>query len=280
MPTTVPGCGSEMITEWTTRSSSSDSDGATVLRGVVAAAMARAARRGGRVQPDPSERLVALVHEPGRGRRVLERLRHLARRRAVPDESCSRAGWPEIAGRVDGVDEPCGSSTNTCSSRSPAPSSQHHGTTTTRTTASTACRTSACGSHSTRSPQHPGCSSSPGHTSGAGGSSRGSSSTRARTATRTTASSCCPTAMRWSTASGCWAGMWSPATYSPSTTARCTARPGNSLPTRRRAVSLRWLGDDARFGERPWTTSPPYEPNGLVVGGPLDDDPRFPLVVG
>jgi ectoine hydroxylase-related dioxygenase (phytanoyl-CoA dioxygenase family) len=56
--------------------------------------------------------------------------------------------------------------------------------------------------------------------------------------------------------------------------------PGNSLSTRRRAVSLRWLGDDARFGERPWTTSPPYEPNGLVVGGPLDDDPRFPLVLG
>ncbi len=56
--------------------------------------------------------------------------------------------------------------------------------------------------------------------------------------------------------------------------------PGNSLSTRRRAVSLRWLGDDARFGERPWVTSPPYEPNGLVVGGRLDDDPRFPLVVG
>jgi ectoine hydroxylase-related dioxygenase (phytanoyl-CoA dioxygenase family) len=56
--------------------------------------------------------------------------------------------------------------------------------------------------------------------------------------------------------------------------------PGNQLSTRRRAVSLRWLGDDARFGARPWTTSPPYEPNGLVVGGTLDGDPRFPLVVG
>ncbi len=56
--------------------------------------------------------------------------------------------------------------------------------------------------------------------------------------------------------------------------------PGNSLSTRRRAVSLRWLGDDARFGVRPWTTSPPYEPNGLVEGAALDDDPRFPLVVG
>ena len=55
--------------------------------------------------------------------------------------------------------------------------------------------------------------------------------------------------------------------------------PGNDL-TRRRAVSLRWLGDDARFGVRPWTTSPPYEPKGLVPGGALDGDPRFPLVIG
>lgn len=55
--------------------------------------------------------------------------------------------------------------------------------------------------------------------------------------------------------------------------------PGNRLATRRRAVSLRWLGDDARFGVRPWTTSPPFEPNGLFEGGPLGDDPRFPLVV-
>ncbi len=55
--------------------------------------------------------------------------------------------------------------------------------------------------------------------------------------------------------------------------------PGNSSATRRRAVSLRWLGDDARFGVRPWTTSPPYEPNGLAEGDALDDDPRFPLVV-
>jgi ectoine hydroxylase-related dioxygenase (phytanoyl-CoA dioxygenase family) len=56
--------------------------------------------------------------------------------------------------------------------------------------------------------------------------------------------------------------------------------PGNRLDSRRRAVSLRWLGDDARFGDRPWATSPPFEPNGLVVGGTLDGDPRFPLVVG
>ncbi len=55
--------------------------------------------------------------------------------------------------------------------------------------------------------------------------------------------------------------------------------PGNQLTTRRRAVSLRWLGDDATFGARPWLTSPPYEPEGLVVGGPLDGDARFPLVI-
>jgi len=54
--------------------------------------------------------------------------------------------------------------------------------------------------------------------------------------------------------------------------------PGNASTTRRRAVSLRWLGDDVTFGERPWDVSPPYEPNGLTVGEPLGDDPRFPVV--
>jgi ectoine hydroxylase-related dioxygenase (phytanoyl-CoA dioxygenase family) len=55
--------------------------------------------------------------------------------------------------------------------------------------------------------------------------------------------------------------------------------PGNDLPTRRRAVSLRWVGDDATFSTRPWEWSPPFEPEALVPGAPLDD-PRFPLVVG
>lgn len=55
--------------------------------------------------------------------------------------------------------------------------------------------------------------------------------------------------------------------------------PGNSsAATRRRAVSLRWVGDDARWAERPWQVSPPYESNGLSVGDELDE--RFPLVVG
>ncbi len=45
----------------------------------------------------------------------------------------------------------------------------------------------------------------------------------------------------------------------------------------RRVVSLRWIGDDATFGLRPWLHSPPFEQADLELGGPLDDD-RFPLV--
>lgn len=54
--------------------------------------------------------------------------------------------------------------------------------------------------------------------------------------------------------------------------------PGNPRTARRRAVSYRFVGDDATFAARPWEVSPPYEPDGLEIGGPLDDDPRFPLV--
>lgn len=46
---------------------------------------------------------------------------------------------------------------------------------------------------------------------------------------------------------------------------------------RRRAVSLRYLGDDAVFALRPWLHSPPFEQRELILGQPLDD-PRFPLV--
>ena len=54
--------------------------------------------------------------------------------------------------------------------------------------------------------------------------------------------------------------------------------PGNELDRRRRAVSFRWVGDDATFAARPWEVSPPYDADGLTVGGGLGDDPRFPLV--
>ena len=55
--------------------------------------------------------------------------------------------------------------------------------------------------------------------------------------------------------------------------------PGNALATRRRAVSLRWLGGDATWAERPWQVSPPYEADGLAPGDPPGHDPRFPQVV-
>jgi ectoine hydroxylase-related dioxygenase (phytanoyl-CoA dioxygenase family) len=53
----------------------------------------------------------------------------------------------------------------------------------------------------------------------------------------------------------------------PGTIGRTTAR--------RRAVSFRYLGSDARFATRPWLHSPPYDP--ISPGEPLDDE-RFPLV--
>jgi ectoine hydroxylase-related dioxygenase (phytanoyl-CoA dioxygenase family) len=52
--------------------------------------------------------------------------------------------------------------------------------------------------------------------------------------------------------------------------------PGNLLPSRRRAVSMRYVGDDAVMATRPWLHSPPFE--NVVDGKTLDDDPRFPAV--
>lgn len=46
---------------------------------------------------------------------------------------------------------------------------------------------------------------------------------------------------------------------------------------RRRVVSFRYLGDDARWAHRPWTTSPPFPDAGLVPGD-LPDDERFPTI--
>ncbi len=39
--------------------------------------------------------------------------------------------------------------------------------------------------------------------------------------------------------------------------------PANSGTTRRRAIAFRWLGDDARYAERPGTPSPPYPDMGI-----------------
>lgn len=49
------------------------------------------------------------------------------------------------------------------------------------------------------------------------------------------------------------------------------------IKTPRRGFSTRWLGDDARFAERPWKTSPPYREVSLKPGDPMVH-PSFPEV--
>jgi ectoine hydroxylase-related dioxygenase (phytanoyl-CoA dioxygenase family) len=52
---------------------------------------------------------------------------------------------------------------------------------------------------------------------------------------------------------------------------------GNPNGGRRRALSLRWVGDDARYVERPGRTSPPYPGHDMVAGQRLRED-WFPVI--
>ena len=52
---------------------------------------------------------------------------------------------------------------------------------------------------------------------------------------------------------------------------------GNPSTRRRRALSLRFVGDDVTFGARPGRTSPPYPGHGMVPGQRLRED-WFPVV--
>lgn len=54
---------------------------------------------------------------------------------------------------------------------------------------------------------------------------------------------------------------------------------GNSSSIRRRALSLRFVGDDARYVERPGRTSPPFLGHGMKTGERLRTD-WFPIVHG
>ena len=47
---------------------------------------------------------------------------------------------------------------------------------------------------------------------------------------------------------------------------------GNEAADRRRAFSLRLLGDDARYVERPGPTSPPFPGHGMLAGDKLRAD--------
>jgi len=52
---------------------------------------------------------------------------------------------------------------------------------------------------------------------------------------------------------------------------------GNDAATRRRAFSLRFVGDDAHYVERPGRTSPPYPGHGMSAGEKLRED-WFPTI--
>jgi ectoine hydroxylase-related dioxygenase (phytanoyl-CoA dioxygenase family) len=52
---------------------------------------------------------------------------------------------------------------------------------------------------------------------------------------------------------------------------------GNEAGDRRRAFSLRLLGDDARYVERPGPTSPPFPGHDMVAGQKLRTD-WFPVL--
>ena len=52
---------------------------------------------------------------------------------------------------------------------------------------------------------------------------------------------------------------------------------GNTAATRRRAFSLRLVGDDARYVERPGATSPPFPGHEMVAGQSLRED-WFPVL--
>jgi ectoine hydroxylase-related dioxygenase (phytanoyl-CoA dioxygenase family) len=52
---------------------------------------------------------------------------------------------------------------------------------------------------------------------------------------------------------------------------------GNASASRRRVLSLRWLGEDMRYLERPGRTSPPYPGHGMQTGQRLRED-WFPTI--
>ena len=54
--------------------------------------------------------------------------------------------------------------------------------------------------------------------------------------------------------------------------------PGNTTSSRRRALSIRWTGDDARYCVRPGETSIPTEPPAGLSDGDVLEGERFPLV--
>ena len=55
--------------------------------------------------------------------------------------------------------------------------------------------------------------------------------------------------------------------------------PANASPSRRRVISVRWVGDDARFAKRQGTTSPAFPDLEYEDGAPFEGE-AFPVVHG
>ena len=53
--------------------------------------------------------------------------------------------------------------------------------------------------------------------------------------------------------------------------------PANASTTRRRVISVRWVGDDARFADRPGKTSPAFPDLEYTPGDPFSAD-EFPVL--
>ncbi len=53
--------------------------------------------------------------------------------------------------------------------------------------------------------------------------------------------------------------------------------PANASPTRRRVISVRWVGDDAQFADRPGKTSPAFPDLEFTPGEPFEAD-EFPVI--
>ena len=53
--------------------------------------------------------------------------------------------------------------------------------------------------------------------------------------------------------------------------------PANKSPSRRRVISIRWVGDDAVFARRLGTTSPPFPDLEFEDGAPFCG-PEFPIL--
>lgn len=53
--------------------------------------------------------------------------------------------------------------------------------------------------------------------------------------------------------------------------------PANASETRRRVISVRWVGDDAVFADRPGTTSPAFPDLTFTPGAPFEA-PEFPVI--